>query len=80
MSICTALHALQHYRGKIREDECLHFTHGVTCSVATLVVLFSSLLPVCLVVSIAGVRKVAVLVCHWGFALVDLWAFAGELT
>ena len=80
MSICAALHVLQHYRGKIREGECLHFTYGVTCLVATLVVLFSLLLLVCLVVSVAGVREVAVLVCRWGFALVDLRAFAGELT
>ena len=80
MSVCAALRTLLHYRGKIREDKCLCFTHGVTCSVATLVVLFSSLLPVCLVDSIVGVRKVAVLVCCWGFVLVDLRAFAGELT
>ena len=79
MSVCAALRTLQHYRGKIREDECLCFTHGVTCSVASLVVLFSSLLPVCLVDSVAGVRKVAVLVCCWGFVLVDLRAFVGEL-
>jgi hypothetical protein len=80
MSICAALYTLQHYRGEIREDECLCFTHGVTCLVATLVVLFSLLLPVCLVDSIVGVHEVAVLVCCWGFVLVDLRAFAGELT